>query len=325
MMLPSELLTLIGRRRFIAEIRTETAKQALGTVDALARGGIAAFEISMAIPGAAEIIHSFASSSEILVGAGGVLDARGVEEAAQGGAKFIATPIMAPELVRACIEAHVTPILGALTPTEIIGAQRAGAELVKVFPINALGGSQYARSLFRQFAALNILVSGGITLENLADYLALPVRAIALGSTLMPRALVEHGDWTGITTIARRYVEQATGWEAAAAGMPQRTPTVGRPMMSDTVMAPTYPVVYPNVAPPPAAHVSRVAAPPPAASQPPAPPTPPPAEPARLINRAQPPPAPLPPDPNAQSADPPAFKPWDSKPAPNQGHDDWIR
>ncbi|MBA3826401.1 MAG: 2-dehydro-3-deoxyphosphogluconate aldolase, partial [Ktedonobacterales bacterium] len=193
MMLPSELLAIIGRRRFIAEIRTESAQQALGTVDALARGGIAAFEISMAIPGAAEILHHYAASSEILVGAGGVLDARGAEEAAHAGAKFVASPIMAPDLVAACTAAHVTPILGALTPTEIIAAQRAGAELVKVFPINALGGSQYTRALFRQFAALNLLVSGGISLENLADYLALPVRAISLGSTLMPRALVERG------------------------------------------------------------------------------------------------------------------------------------
>jgi 2-dehydro-3-deoxyphosphogluconate aldolase/(4S)-4-hydroxy-2-oxoglutarate aldolase len=308
MMLPSELLAIVGRKRFIAEIRTETAKQALGTVDALARGGIAAFEISMNIPGAAEILHHYTAASEILVGAGGVLDARGVEEAAQAGAKFVASPIMAPDVVAACQSAHVTPILGALTPTEIIAAQRAGAELVKVFPINAVGGSQYARSLFRQFAALNLLVSGGITLENLADYLALPVRAILLGSTLMPRALVERGDWPSISTIARRYGEQANAWEAALNGAPQ-APTA-RPIMGDTTMAPAPPAAYPNVYPAPAvpSHRSDPLPRPPTVSEPPS-------APSRL--RPAPPP-------DAVPDEPAPFKPWDSKPAPG-GRDDWIR
>jgi 2-dehydro-3-deoxyphosphogluconate aldolase/(4S)-4-hydroxy-2-oxoglutarate aldolase len=237
-MIPSELLTIIGRRHFIAEVRTETAQQALGTVEALARGGIAVFEISVAIPGSSEILHHFASQTEIIVGAGGVTETREAEEAAKAGARFIVAPIMSPELLTACQDLLVTCILGALTPTEILAAQRAGAGMVKVFPANALGGSHYLHSLFRQFTKLNLLASGGITLENLPEYLALPVRAIALGSTLMPRALVERGDWVSIAGIARRYVEYALAWEAATAGAPPPQVAVGRPMMGDTTMMP---------------------------------------------------------------------------------------
>jgi 2-dehydro-3-deoxyphosphogluconate aldolase/(4S)-4-hydroxy-2-oxoglutarate aldolase len=148
-MIPTELLTIIGRRHFMTEVRTETAKQALGVVEAQARGGIAVFEISVAIPGSSEILRHFASQSDILVGAGGVVTVEQAEEAAKAGARFIVSPIMSPALLYACNELHITCILGALTPTEIILAQQAGAEMVKVFPVNALGGSQYLRSLFR--------------------------------------------------------------------------------------------------------------------------------------------------------------------------------
>lgn len=237
MMIPSELLSIIGRRHFMAEIRTESAKQALGAVDALARGGIAVFEISLAIPGASEILRHYAANMDVMVGAGGVLDLRQAEDAAKAGAKFITTPIMVPELVRGCAENHITCMLGALTPTEILMAQRAGTELVKVFPVSAMGGAQYIRSLFRQFTHLSLMVAGGITMETLPDYLALPVRAIALGSTLTPRALVERSDWASMTQIARRYVEYANAWEAAGGGTPSATAN-GRPTLPDTMMAP---------------------------------------------------------------------------------------
>lgn len=306
MMIPSELLSIIGRRHFIAEIRTETAKQALSAVEALARGGIMIFEISLAIPGAEEILRHFAQSTEIIVGAGSVLDTRQCAEAAAAGARFIASPIMVPELVTVCAEHHVTPILGALTPTEIIAAQRAGAELVKVTPVSALGGSMYIRSLFRQFTYLSIMVSGGINIENMAEYLALPVRAMALGSTLTPRALVDRGDWTTMTTNARRIVEYAAALEAASGAPSPYVTQPGRPSLPDTVMAPAPYISYPGVPPSPA--ISQPSPFIPAISQPPLPPA----------VESFPPLTPAPPE-------NPSFRPWDSKPAKPGKGDDWIR
>lgn len=302
MMIPSELLTVIGRRHFIAEVRTGTAKQALGAVEALARGGMSVFEISNAIPGATEILRHFVNSSDIIVGMGGVLDTRQVEEAVSAGARFVVSPITAPELVRFSAEHHITCILGALTPTEIITAQRAGAELVKVFPISAMGGSTYLRSLYRQFTHLSLMVAGGITMENLVDYLSLPVRAVTLGSTLIPRSLVERDDWGAITSIARRYVEFAQQWDAAggvAAIAAQQRPISGsssRPMVPDTMMSPSAMPVQPSRSTPPAASQPR---------------HPQPSNPIEMPAITPQPP---------QSS--PSFKPWDSKPIGPD--DDWI-
>jgi 2-dehydro-3-deoxyphosphogluconate aldolase/(4S)-4-hydroxy-2-oxoglutarate aldolase len=286
-MIATELLSMIGRRHFLAEIRTETAKQAIGVIEALTRGGIVVFEISTAIPGWDEILHHYAANSEILVGAGGVLDGRMATEAARAGARFVATPILAPDVVTACQEQRITAILGALTPTEIIAAQRAGAEMVKVFPVSSLGGPQYIRSLFRHLTHLSIMVSGGVTIETLPEYLALPVRALALSSTLTPRALVERQDWASIAMIARQYVEYVMAWEASG-GAPLPAASE-RPMLPDTVMGPA-----PEM--------------PPYSPQPNAPSRP----------------ASTPPVPSAPSA-PSSFKPWDSRPAPPGTGDDWIR
>jgi 2-dehydro-3-deoxyphosphogluconate aldolase / (4S)-4-hydroxy-2-oxoglutarate aldolase len=262
-MLPTELLGIIGRRHFIAEIRTETAKQAIGVVEALARGGIVVFEISLAIPGAEEILRHYASSTELIIGAGGVLDSRQCAEAAGAGARFISSPIVAPELVPVCVEHHVVPILGALTPTEIISAQRAGAEMVKVMPVSAMGGSLYVRSLFRQFTYLSIMVSGGINLENLSEYLALPVRAVALSSTLTPRTLVERGDWSSMAAIARRFVDFAAAWEASAGSALAYTPEQGRPALPDTMMAPSQSYPPPHISQPGVARSNPGLPPPP--------------------------------------------------------------
>lgn len=235
-MLPNELVNIIGRRRFIAEVRTGTARQALGVVEALARGGITVFEIAIAIPGASEILHHFSNQSEILVGAGGVVDPQQVVEVAAAGGRFVIAPITAPDILHACQQHNLGGILGALSPTEIIMAHRAGSELIKVFPINAVGGSQYLRSILRQFVSLNLIVSGGITLETLPEYLALPVRVIALGSTLMPRALVERGDWGTLAAMAHRYVEYAAAWDAAMPAQGQGA--ASRPLIGDTTMVP---------------------------------------------------------------------------------------
>lgn len=216
-MIPGEMVAMMERRRLVAEIRTATAVQALGVVDALAAAGIAAMEISLTIPGAQEILTHLATRRDVLIGAGAVLDSHQASQAISCGARFVASPILVPELLPACSEAHVACILGALTPSEIIAAQRAGAEMVKVFPAEALGGPMYIRALLRQLTHLSLQVSGGFTAQNMGDYLALPVRTLALGSLLVPSVLVEHGNWQAITSRARAFVEFAANPHANAA------------------------------------------------------------------------------------------------------------
>ena len=216
-MIPREMVTLMERRRLVAEVRTETAIQALGVVDALAAAGISAMEVSLTIPGAQEILTHLATRRDVLVGVGSVLDARQATDAVSCGARFVASPIFAPELVPICRDANVACILGALTPTEIIQAQRAGAEMVKLFPAEALGGPMYVRALMRQLTHVSLQISGGFTAENMGEYLALPVRTLALGTLLVPRVLVERGNWQAITNRARAFVEFAANPHANAA------------------------------------------------------------------------------------------------------------
>jgi 2-dehydro-3-deoxyphosphogluconate aldolase/(4S)-4-hydroxy-2-oxoglutarate aldolase len=208
---------MMERRRLVAEVRTATAIQALGVVDALAAAGITNIEISLTIPGANEILQHAATRSDIVVGAGAVLDPRQAIEAISSGARFIASPIYAPELMPPCLDANVACILGALTPSEIIQAQRAGAEMVKLFPAEALGGPMYVRALLRQLTYISLQISGGFTAENMVEYLQLPIRTLALGSLLVPRVLYEQGNWQAITNRARAFVELAASPHTNAA------------------------------------------------------------------------------------------------------------
>jgi 2-dehydro-3-deoxyphosphogluconate aldolase/(4S)-4-hydroxy-2-oxoglutarate aldolase len=285
-MIPHELVTLMERRRLVAEVRTPTAVQALGVVDALATAGLTAMEISLAIPGAPEIISHLAMRQDVIIGAGAVLEARQAKELISCGARFIASPICAPDLVPVCRDANVTCILGALTPTEIIAAQRAGAEMVKIFPGEAFGGPAYIRSMVRQLTHVSLQLSGGITAENFGEYLSLPLRTIALGDLLVPPALVDRGSWQAITNRAKAFVDFATNPHAFAARFLAMMGVAPRPQ--------------PTAAPAPVA------------------PAPVPAEPQPVV------PAPVP-QTAAPVPEDDVFKPWDSRPVGSGGAEDWLR
>lgn len=209
-MIPREMISLIARRRLVAEIRTDSATQALSVVDALAAGGVGVFEIALTIPGASEILTHYATRSDIIVGVGAALEPRQANEALSSGARFVASPICSPEIAQLCLEKGAACVLGALTPTEIITAQRAGAEMVKLFPVEAIGGPAYVRSLLRQLTHISVQVSGGFALEHLVEYFQLPVRSIALGAMLAPPALVDRGAWQAITNRAAAFVQFAS-------------------------------------------------------------------------------------------------------------------
>lgn len=250
-MIPHEIATVMERRRLVAEVRTQTAVQALGVVDALAAAGVTNIEISMTIPGAPEIVSHLSMRPDLMVGMGAVLDPRQAREVISCGARFIASPIYAPDLVPVCRDANVACILGALTPSEIITAQRAGAEMVKLFPGEALGGPAYIRAMFRQLTHLSLQVSGGFTAENLGEYLALPIRTLALGDILVPPLLAERGNWQAITNRARAFVEYAMNPHAYAARFLSMMGVAPQPQPTVQPVAPPPAVAAPVAAPEP--------------------------------------------------------------------------
>ncbi len=309
-MIPREVVTMLARRRVVAEVRTDTAVQALGVVEALVAGGVTAVEVSLAIPGAREILTHLAMRQDALIGAGAVLEARQASEAISSGARFISSPIFTPDLVPVCRDANVACVLGALTPTEIIAAQRAGAEMVKLFPADALGGPQYVRSLFSQLTHLSLQVSGGITPANLGDYLALPVRTLALGSVLVPPELVERGNWQAITMRARAFVEYILNPHAYAAqflAMMGVSPRAARPAEVNEAAAAISAV--PTMPTPEGSGALAEAAM------------------ARIEEDEQEPGRQVPVRPGASSpgAGSGEFKPWDSRPIEQGDEEDWLR
>lgn len=297
-MIPREVLSLISRRRIVAEVRTETAMQALSVVDALAAGGVTTIEVSLTIPGAQEILSHLATRQDVLVGAGAVLDGHQAREAIASGARFIASPIFNPELAPICQEASATCVLGALTPSEIIAAQRSGADMVKLFPVEALGGPMYVRALLRQLTHMSLQISGGFSAEHMIEYLELPIRSLALGTLLVPRVLVDRANWQAITNRARAFVDYAANPHAYAA---QFLAMMG-------IGAPPAPPVNPRVANVPTMPITP--------------------EMAGMIAPTLPD---LPQSPAASRSgfDPAAsssgFRPWDSRPMELGDDEDWLR
>lgn len=202
----AETLAAMRQHKLVAVVRTATAEQALAVAQAVMEGGIHLVEITMTVPGALEVLAELAAKRRAMVGAGSVVTPAQAREAIAAGARYIVSPTRALDLLPACREGQAVSVLGALTPTEILEATDAGADLVKVFPVDALGGPTYLQALLAPLPGLKLMPSGGVNLNNLQDYLKLGVEAVALGSALMPTKLVKAGDYAGITERARQFV-----------------------------------------------------------------------------------------------------------------------
>jgi 2-dehydro-3-deoxyphosphogluconate aldolase / (4S)-4-hydroxy-2-oxoglutarate aldolase len=128
-------------------------------------------------------------------------------EAIASGAQFLFTPHVSPALIEMAIAAQIPIIPGALTPTEIVTAWQAGATCVKVFPIQAMGGAEYLRSLRAPLGDLPLIPTGGVTVENARTFLEAGAIAVGLSGQLFPQAAIEQADWQAITAQVQRLVK----------------------------------------------------------------------------------------------------------------------
>jgi len=193
--------------KVVAVIRMKDAARVAATVAALSRGGVAAIEITMTVPGAVEIIREMAKSRPegTVIGAGTVLDAGTAADVIAAGADFVVSPIADAGMIRTCRAEGVLAAPGAMTPTEIVAAWRAGADIVKVFPATSLG-PQFVRDVRGPLPQLRLMPTGGVTVENARDFLAAGACCVGLGTALVDAKAVEAGDWAGIEERARRLV-----------------------------------------------------------------------------------------------------------------------
>lgn len=200
-----QVLDAVLAAKVIAVIRMKDAGRLAETAAALGRGGVTAIEVTMTVPGAVEIIGEMARKKApgTIVGAGTVLDAGTAAAVIGAGADFVVSPISDPGVIQACKAAGVLVAPGAFTPTEIVTAWRAGADIVKVFPATSLG-PQFFKDLRGPLPQVRLMPTGGVTIENARDFLAAGACCVGLGTALVDAKAVEAGDWPALEARARR-------------------------------------------------------------------------------------------------------------------------
>jgi 2-dehydro-3-deoxyphosphogluconate aldolase/(4S)-4-hydroxy-2-oxoglutarate aldolase len=198
-----ELLGELHRTRLVAVIRSKTAEEALAIAAAAADAGVQFVEITFSVPGAPKLIEALAKRPELHVGAGTVLSRDQAQEAIAAGAQFVVAPSLELELVPICHEAGIPCFPGAATPTEIVSAARAGADLVKIFPADCLGGAYFIRQMSGPFPEIRFMVSGGVNSDNVKEYVQAGVTGICLGSAYLSSLLMRQGRGGFVNEIAR--------------------------------------------------------------------------------------------------------------------------
>ncbi|HEV8400797.1 MAG TPA: bifunctional 4-hydroxy-2-oxoglutarate aldolase/2-dehydro-3-deoxy-phosphogluconate aldolase [Gemmatimonadales bacterium] len=167
-------------------IRASSADAVVPIAEALLQAGLPVVEITMTVPKAIDAIAAVAKrfQGKMLIGAGTVTDAETVKRAVGAGAAFIVSPCLVPEVIEAAKRANVAVLPGALTPTEVFEAFRAGGDMVKVFPVQAVGGADYLRALRAPFPDIPLVPTGGVTLENIGAMFKAGAAAVGVGTDL---------------------------------------------------------------------------------------------------------------------------------------------
>ncbi|HPC35520.1 MAG TPA: bifunctional 4-hydroxy-2-oxoglutarate aldolase/2-dehydro-3-deoxy-phosphogluconate aldolase [Candidatus Marinimicrobia bacterium] len=190
----------------VAVIRLDGDEKLPGIISALRQGGVNALEITMTTPGALEIIKNFAAQTgeDFLIGAGSVLDAETARLAILNGAQFIVGPIFNPEVIRLCHRYDKPAIPGAFTPTEILAAWEQGADIVKVFPATALGPG-YMKDILGPLPQVKLLPTGGVTLENAAEFIRSGACCLGVGTALLNKKMIAADDWQALAKHAEAF------------------------------------------------------------------------------------------------------------------------
>lgn len=209
----TEVLNRIREIGVIPVVRASSAEEAIQVVEAIKAGGVTLLEITMTVPGAVRVIADLVNrfGDEAIVGAGTVLDREAAMECLDAGAQFIVSPALNLEMIAFCRERDVAVMPGALTPTEVVQAWRAGADFVKVFPAGAMGGASYIKSLKAPLPQIELVPTGGVTLATAASFIKAGAAAIGVGADLVDIGAIRAGQPEKVTEAARAYIEVVRG------------------------------------------------------------------------------------------------------------------
>lgn len=188
-------------------LRAESVQEALGLAAAIAAGGVTVLEVTMTVPGAIEVLRRLREDlPHVMVGAGTVLDPETARICLLEGARFIVSPSTNVRTIELCQRYSIPVMPGALTPTEIVTAWQAGADVVKLFPAGAMGGASYIRSLKAPLPHIQMIPTGGVSLTTAREYLEAGAFALGVGADLVNAKALREGRSQEITAQAKSYL-----------------------------------------------------------------------------------------------------------------------
>jgi 2-dehydro-3-deoxyphosphogluconate aldolase/(4S)-4-hydroxy-2-oxoglutarate aldolase len=204
-----EVLSFITEVGIVPVIRTTSAESAVKAVEAIYKGGVRAAEITMTVPGAIRALEKVADQfgDKIVLGAGTVLDPETARACMLAGAEFFVTPALNLKTIEMARRYSKVICPGALTPTEVITAWDAGADVVKIFPCGNVGGAKYIKALKGPFPQVEMIPTGGVNLETAGDFLKAGACAVAVGGELVDAKSIKEGRYDAIEQKARQYLE----------------------------------------------------------------------------------------------------------------------
>ena len=204
----------------VPAVRTSSAEEARFAAEAVAKAGIPIVEITMTVPGAIDVISDLLRNApDVIVGAGTILDLETARLCLKAGAKFLTSPALDLEIVKFAVRENILMMAGALTPTEVVTAWKAGSDFVKVFPCAQVGGESYIRALRGPFPQVSLIAAGGVNQQTASGFILAGAAALGIGGELIPRAAIEQRQPERIRELARRFLNLVkTARKQVAAG-----------------------------------------------------------------------------------------------------------
>jgi len=205
----AEIVKQIEDVGLVPVVRASSADEAMQVIEAIKAGGVNVLEITMTVPAAVRVIEKVADKygSEVLVGAGTVLDPETARACLLAGAQFIVSPALNLDTIDLCHRYSAPVCPGVLTPTEVVTAWSAGADFVKVFPCGSVGGASYIKNLKGPLPQIKMIPTGGVSLKTAADFIKAGANALGVGTDLVDVKAIRAGDAGVVTERAKQFLE----------------------------------------------------------------------------------------------------------------------
>lgn len=215
----AQIINQIRETGIVPVIRAASEDEARKLIEAILAGGISIFEVTMTVPNAVSLIKSLVADfgDQAIIGAGTVLDIEMAQNCLAAGAKFVVSPTLNLSVIETCRREKVAVFPGALTPTEIVAAWQTGADAVKIFPANAVGGASYLKAIKAPLPNIELMPTGGVTLATIGDFIRAGAIAVGVGSDLADTKAISAGEAEKVTQTARLYLEAVREARVSAA------------------------------------------------------------------------------------------------------------